>query len=245
MAAVAGGDWRDGRAYACFLSGDRRCFAWEWLRRSSAYIDAYADNAAPAAFGLLRFENPMHDALAARPFWHADADRAVLRAEARAAGPRDQFELGRLERLASFLSHQGEHILFSDGLRSIRLDMLSGSLAGGPAALSWHIDGVADAGPQVLALRQFVALARSGGFSRSLHRPERRARRWVQMLRVHDALATGATHREIAGALFGIDVAGPRWRVSAGPWRLRVQRLAAGARACLASGPAGWLGDDG
>jgi hypothetical protein len=65
------------------------------------------------------------------------------------------------------------------------------------------------------------------------------------MLRVHDALAAGASHREIVEWLFGIDVAAPRWRASAGPWRLRVQRLAAGARRALAMGPAEWLADRG
>ena len=241
MAAVAGEDWRDGRAYARFLPGDRRCFAWEWLRRSPAYVDAYTGEMAPAAFGLLRFENPALDALAARPFWHADADHGVLRAEAHTAGSRDLFALKGLDHLSSFLTNEGEHILFSDGLHSIRLDMLSGSLAAGPVSLCWRIDGIANASPKILALRQFVALARSGGFAGSLHRPERRARRWVEMLRTHDALAAGATHREIAAALFGVDVTGPRWRLSAGPWRLRVQRLAAGARACLALDPHGWL----
>ena len=243
---VAGDDWQDGQAYARLLAGDRHCFAWEWLRRTPAYLDAWTGGTiAPAAFGLLRYENPSLDALSARPFWCADMDSAVLHADALTARSRDMFDLACLSRFATLLADRGEHVLLSDGLHSIRLDLISGSLATGPVALRWRIDGVADAGRQILAIRQFMALARSGRFSRSFHPPERRAGRWVRMLRVHDAIASGATHREIAGALFGADAAGPRWRVTANSCRLQVQRLASGARRSIAAGPIGWLGHDG
>lgn len=241
---VAGEDWRDGDAYARFLPGDRRCFAWEWLRRTPAYAAAWGkQGAAPSIFGLLRLEDPVCDALSARPFWSADVDRAVLRAEMSGAGG-DRFDPANVRHLSSHFADDGEHVLFSDGLRSIRLDMLSGSLATGPVALRWRIDGIASAAPQLLSLRQFIALARTGGFARSLHPVERRASRWARMLRVHDALASGAGHREIAGALFGADAAGPRWRVTSNPWRLQVQRLALGARRSILLGPEGWLGHD-
>jgi hypothetical protein len=247
--AIPRGDWHDESAYARFLPGDRHCFAWEWLRRSPAYAEAWMKgNGAATAFGLLRLEDPARDALTARPFWHRGVDRAVLRAEARPSDQHDRLDLRPLAPLATVIASDddeaGEHILLSDGLRSIRIDLLSGSLAAGPAALRWHIDGLTGAGPQLLALRQLVALARAGGFARSLHPRERCARRWIEMLRVHDAIAAGATHREIVAHLFGIDVAGPRWRLAAGSWRLRVQRLAGGARAALALRPARWLGGD-
>ncbi|PZU06714.1 DUF2285 domain-containing protein [Sphingomonas sp.] len=243
---VAGDDWWDGQAYARLLTGDRRCFAWEWLRRTPAYIDAYGtDSMAASAFGLLRYEDPSLDALSARPFWCAGMDRAVLHAEALTAQSPDMFDLACLSRFATLLADRGEHVLLSDGLHSVRLDMISGSLATGPVALRWRIDGIADTGRQILALRQFLALARSGRFSRSLYPAERRAGRWVRMLRVHDALASGAIHREIAGVLFGADAAGPRWRVTANSCRLQVQRLASGARRSITAGPAAWLGHDG
>lgn len=243
---IAGDDWRDGQAYARLLPGDRRCFAWEWLRRTPAYVDARdGGSVAPAAFGLLRYENPSLDALAVRPFWRADVDRAVLHVEILTAGGRDTFDLAGLLRFATLFADGGEHLLLSDGLRSIRLDLASGSLATGAVALRWRIDGIAAAGRETLALRQFLALAQSGAFARSLHPAERRAGRWVRMLRVHDAIASGATHRDMTGALFGTDAAGPRWRVTSNSCRLQVQRLAAGARRCIAIGPAGWLGQDG
>lgn len=248
--AIAHGDWRDEAAYAWLLSGDRRCFAWEWLRRTPVYVEAWSgDGSGAATFGLLRFEDPGRDALSARPFWRRNFDRAVLAAEVAPASWRDWLDL---RALAPFVTVIGcseaddavEHILVSDGLRSIRIDLLSGSLITGAVPMRWRIEGVAEAASQLLALRQLIALTRCGRFARSLHTPERRARRWIEMLRVHDAIASGATHREIVAGLFGVDVAAPRWRVAAGPWRLRVQRLAAGARTALASGPAGWLVGD-
>jgi hypothetical protein len=243
-------DWCDRAAYAPLLVGDRSCFAWEWLRRSDAYADAWAaGGSGPGRFGLLRLEDPALGAPACRPFWRGDIDRAVLLGEARPAEVDGSFDLARFAALATRLpgeagSGAAEHVLLSDGVRSIRIDLLSGTLAAGPVALRWRIDGLAEAGPPLMALRRLGALARHGRFAVSLHPPERRARRWVQMLRVHDALAAGATHREIVGRLFDIDVAGPGWRAAFGPWRLRVQRLAAGARVCLMLGPAGWLGGE-
>jgi hypothetical protein len=250
VAAPIVADWRDRGAYAALLAGDRSCFAWEWLRRSDDYAGAWAaGDSGPDRFGLLCFENPACDALVSRPLWRADTDRAVLVGEARPLKGGSGFDLASVAALATILPGDtdtgvAEHALLSDGLRSIRIDLLSGTLAAGPVALRWRIDGLAEARPQLLALRRLSALARHGRFAASLHLSERRARRWVQMLGVHDALAAGATHREIAAMLFDVDVAGPRWRVRAAPWRLRVQRLAAGARACQALGPAGWLGGE-
>ncbi len=246
---VAAADWRDPQAFEALVAGDRACFAWEWLRRSPSYVEAWATGGLPAAFGLLRFEDPTLGAIAARPFWHADANRAVLRAEMFAPGEAALRGLARLAhlvtRIAPASDNACEHILLSDGLRSIRIDLMARGSAGVPGKLRWHIDGVLEAGPQLLALRQLMALARTGCFARSLHPPERRARRWIDMLRVHDAIAGGATYREIARELFSIDVTGSGWRLAAGSWRLRVQRLAAAARRCIAMGPIGWLGGPG
>ena len=58
-----------------------------------------------------------------------------------------------------------------------------------------------------------------------LHPRERRARRWVLLLRTYDALIAGASQREIAESLLGLDIAEERWRVTAGSVRSRAQRL--------------------
>src|SRR3546814_14748798 len=81
----------------------------------------------------------------------------------------------------------------------------------------------------VVALARLIALAREGRWHRSHFPAERRARRWSQVLRVHDALLSGASQRDIADVLFG--TAGiAHWRVHAAPWRRRAQRLVDAAR---------------
>src|SRR3546814_4810065 len=67
--------------------------------------------------------------------------------------------------------------------------------------------------------------------------PERRAERWALMLRVHDAVASGASHRAIAECLFDLGEL-PRWRVNAPSWRRRVQRLAEAAGQLAGEGSA-------
>jgi len=248
VAAAIAADWRDPAAYSWLTRADRSCFAWEWLRRSGDYQGAWASRRiAPAHFGVLRFEDPARDASAARPIWLSSVDRAILRGVARPAYGQWGFDLARFATLATVEAGEpgsgvAEHMLLSDGLRSIRFDLMSGTLLSGPVFLQWRIDGVADVAPQLLTLRRLIAFVRLGGFAASLHGRERRAARWIQMLRVHDARCAGASYRDIVSVLFGVDVSGSRWRSAAGPWRLRAQRLAAGARACLAAGPAIWLG---
>jgi hypothetical protein len=245
--AVAGGDWRDAGLYARLLSGDRRCFAWEWLRRTDAYLHAWSTVGPADPFGLVRLENPDLDALSARPVWSAAIDIGVLRATGHAATEDEGFAFSRFGSLMTMVAAEEGHtpILLSDGLRSIRVDLTVGASPSSPLLLTWHIIGIHGLGRQIAALSQFAALVRHGRFLPSRHIRERRAVRWIQMLRVHDALAVGASTREIVALLFGIDTTRPRWRTDAGSWRLRVQRLAAAARVCLAAGPAEWLSDQG
>ncbi|MGV7120426.1 DNA -binding domain-containing protein [Sphingopyxis sp. 550A] len=246
--AIAGGDWRDAGSYARLLGGDRRCFAWEWLRRTPAYVAAWRERQAPSPFGLIAFSDPDDDALTARPIWSRGIDAGVLQGSVVSGdgddGGVDRFDFRRLDPLLTVLPGERDraHILISDGLRSIRIDLLGNGGLREPLALAWRIAGVTCADPQITALTQFVALARHGRFSRTLHPVERRAARWTQMLRVHDAIAVGVSTREIVAGLFGVDTLQPRWRTDAASWRLRVQRLARGAGRCLAMGPGGWLG---
>ena len=243
--AIARGDWHDRAFYARLLAGDRRCFAWEWLRRTPAYGAAWSAGDSAERFGLWRLEDPTRDALAARPMWTASVDRSVLRADGCAAEGGDRLEFARLRSCATLIPVGKARwcILLSDGLRSVRVDLFASAPLSMPMTLTWHIPGVYDVRARLTALAQFAALARLGRFSRSLHPPERRSRRWIAMLRAHDALASGATNREIVAELFGVATAGPHWRLAAASWRLRAQRLASGARACLAMGPGGWLGN--
>lgn len=237
-------DWRDAAAYAPLLAADRSIFAWEWLRRDPGYRAA-AERAlqgrgqdedkpeAPARWGLHAFEPPHLAAPDARPVWRADVHPWVLAVHAEpAVAELDLFVPERFRSVSTIVvaSDAREHLLISDGLRAIRLDVLTGTLAGGPALLRYRLAGFASAEQPMLTLRRLLALWRTGQFASSLHPREARAKRWLLMLRAHDALAAGAGQREIAAELLSREVGELRWRSRSPSVRSRVQRLVRNAR---------------
>ena len=247
-------DWRDSAAYAPLLGADRSLFAWEWLRRDPGYRAAFegavpggakcgADERA-ARWGLHAFLPPEPTVPDARPMWTAAVDPFVLRIEATPPTGCEAFDLGRLARVSTLITggKGDEHLLLSDGFRTIRLDVVCGSLRQGPADLCFRVEGLACAERAVLALRRFLAVWQTGAFSRSLHRRETRAARWTLLLRAGDALTVGATQREIAAVLLSRDARGPRWRVESASLRSRVQRLVRSANAMQAGAGLALLG---
>jgi len=246
-------DWRNGAAYAPLLDADRSVLAWEWLRRDPGYRAAWTaawssgtrDGAVGAEpWGLQIFEPPYLAAPHARPIWCAQSHPLVLAAIA--AGPgeeRDWFDLDRLAPFARLVRSKSgrEHLLISDGLHAVRLDVLAGTLTSGPVELRYLVSGLASAERPLLTLRRLLVLTRTGRFSRMLHPPEPRAKRWVPMLRTFDALAAGADQREVAGILFRPGAREPRWRSVEPSLRSRVQRLVRGARFMAGGGYLGLL----
>lgn len=231
-------DWRDAEAYAPLQHVYRSGFAWEWLRRDGGYREAVVGEDA-GRWGLHAFEAPDRDAIAARPVWRREVYPYVLEAAAEDEGrDEDRFDLERLRGLVTLVRSIGgtEHLLLSDGRRGIRIDIASGTLGAGPVRLSYRLAGLAGAQASLLVLRQLLALWRTGEFSPALHPRERRAARWILLLRTRDALAAGAGQREIAECLLGREAAGPRWRVEAPSVRSRVQRLVREARRMASGG---------
>lgn len=241
-------DWRLAEAYAPLDQCDRHGFAWEWLRRSPGYRSAFeqADNpfddfSLAGRFGLHRLEPPDDPWPHARLLWRRDMDDTVLSAVAMAASTAGAIDIQSLNTLASHVTDtEGEHWLLADRGRHVRIDLIDGSLVHGPTVLQFRITGYPHCGGQLAALHRLVALAELGRWPARNPPPERRARRWALILRVHDARAAGASHREIAECLFDLGEL-PRWRVSAPSWRRRVQRLTEAARQFAARAPSAWL----
>ncbi len=238
-------DWRDPALYAPLLEADRTLFAWEWLRRDPAYRTAAkaaladsAESESAAAFGLVRFETPNLKVPFARPLWRSEVSPHVLTVVGEATGePHDLFDLRRFARLARLSkSVARESLLLCDGLHAVRLDGPTGTFTNGPVCLRYTIYGLASGEPRSLALRRFMAVCKTGRFSRVLHRTEVRARRWILILRAWDALSAGASQREIAEALLSRSAGGPRWRSRVASIRSQVQRLARSARIIAGGG---------
>ncbi len=243
-------DWRDQAAYASLLNADRSLFAWEWLRRDPEYraaaeaalSEGARTRQAPSGaerFGLVAFEAPDLTVPEARPMWRSDVYRFVLPVDVRrgAVPAGDTIDVARMSDLARILADGGaEHLLLSDGLRSIRLDGPSGAFTSGPVCLRYSIEGLMAAEAPLLALRRILALCRTGRFSRSLHPREVRARRWILMLRAYDGLIAGADQRQIAEQLFSNSVVEPHWRSRESCVRSQAQRLVRSARQFAAGG---------
>jgi hypothetical protein len=226
-------DWRDGAAYAALLHAERSIFAWEWLRRDTAYRAGFqAGKCAARQWGLLQYEDPDLPAPLARPFWAKEAEPYTLCAAASPCDPGpDAFDPALLPGLVSSIQGgENRHLLISNGLRTIRLDLVGKCLGAGPIRLRFMVEGLGSAGPSLLSLRQLIALCRRGRFEGPLFRPETRARRWILELRAFDALSAGAAQRDVAALLFGMPAELCRWRIEAPSVRLQVQRLVRRAR---------------
>ncbi len=236
-------DWRDAAAYQSLFEADRSLIAWEWLRRDPLYrvaaIEEGRTNRAVRTFavraeefGLVAFEPPDLAVPMARPLWDSSVHPFVLVAARGVRGSdADMFNLENFKHLARLLVlGSSEHLLFCDGSRTVRLDGPAGTFSRGPAKLVYSIHGVRSADASIVALRRFLALARTTSFARSLHHREARARRWVLMLRAADALAANANQREIAQVLFSRSAGQCQWRSRDPSLRSQAQRLVRAAR---------------
>jgi hypothetical protein len=242
-------DWRIADQYRALLAMDRRAFAWEWLRRNARYrqawrasVDTHHHDRCSLApkFGLVELEDPTLPSARARPVWRADIDTGVVVADILPVEPAPDEGIDLLA-IASFVTlavdpNDHEHLLLSDGVASVRLDIMNGTLLGGRMRLAYRLSGISQLREPLMTLRRLVALILNGRFSRTLLKSERMAARWVMELRVADAIADGASHQEIARALFGGLINERRWRSEGDAVRLRVQRLGRKAEQRLRDG---------
>jgi hypothetical protein len=250
-------DWRDAAGYAPLLEAEPGAMAWEWLRRDALYrhaaraarhgghgtgLQVVAGDAAAARWGLHAFEEPALSAMTARPVWRRDHRPGVLVAAAERDGPADdRFDVARFAPLATIVCDPrgAEHLLLSDGMARLRLDVVAGSLLGGPVRLAYRLSGFAMLDGPLATLHALARFRRSGRLPNPPGRS--RNRRLVLLLRTWDALQAGATQREIAGVLLSAEAAQARWRTEAPSLRLRAQRLAGGARSLARGGYRGLL----
>lgn len=191
--------------------------------------------------GYIFAEHPDLPAPDARILWHASLDPGTLPVIARPADPDDPDSIV-IARIAPWLTcvegaDGQEHAVLSDGRRRIRLDIAEGSLTGQSAVhIRYLLHGLASAGHVIPPLRRFLTLCQHRRFGLSLFPREPQTRRWIDMLRVHDAVADRASQREIAGVLFGEERVAGAWNGTSDSLRSRVRRLVRDARSMAAGG---------
>jgi hypothetical protein len=161
--------------------------------------------------------------------WRAESDPGVVRVEAVSPAPDDQlnFDLWKLgvQVLVIRASTGTEHLLIGDDACQVRLDVVAGTVLEGPVQFRYDLAGAVGLEAKLLTLQRLVALLRVGRFPKRLAIEDRRSRRWIMALRALDARREGATHREIAIALFGGDRVAADWNGRSAYLRCRIQRL--------------------
>ena len=243
-------DWTKEGHYLPLLEADTTAFAWEWLRRSSAYRVAFdaATSGRPAPpprhYGLERYEDPDLSVPNARPIWstHVSLDVISARVSDPFAPRMERVDLRLLSSLVSvtIAEDEIEQLLLSDGHHFIRIDVIVGTLIGCPASLTYFLHGLSGLTGPIRALERLAALVSTGSFPKLPERSPERRHRWINELRVADALADGQDQQAIARHLFGDLIARERWRSDSASYRRRVQRLVTKARERLSAPHGFW-----
>jgi hypothetical protein len=233
--------WRDADTYAFVNALPPAGCAWEFLRRNPVYQKAWRafgsrasfssePNSDPAVFGLVRFESPERDARSANVFWHRSLSREVLPIIATTPEPAHHYPKLSLDALECRIIVQAgragqQHILFAEDGRFLQLHV-QGLQTIETACLTTEIVLSSRlVAPRVEALRRLADLVTHGRLRVSLYPPERRACRLMKALRAFDGMQAEASHRQIAGALFGETIVRDDWSGRSDYLRLRVQRL--------------------
>ncbi|MEI9850142.1 MAG: DUF2285 domain-containing protein [Sphingomonas sp.] len=139
----------------------------------------------------------------------------------------DGLDLGRVGCFSALLQGQDpcEHVVLTDGLRHLRLDIAGGTMLAGPVRLRFRLEGLRAIGAPLLTLRRLAALDRLGRMPQALFPAERRAGRWILTLRALDARRSGASQREVAEALVGPERVRSDWNARTDYLRSQVKRL--------------------
>lgn len=156
----------------------------------------------------------------------------MVRARCRSRpGAAEAFDLARFLPWAILVNGPaGEHLALSDGRNRIRLDIIGGSVRTRPSALRFELTGLDGLDPQLATLRRLGWCARRRRFPAHLFASPTRAARRIEVLRVADALAAGASQREIAEELFGEARMRAGWLGATDHLRSRLRRLVREAR---------------
>lgn len=189
----------------------RRGWAWEFLRRNGAYQADYyrslAGKADPAPWGLLRFCDPIRDALTAPVLWRPEDSPEVLPLTVGAApGAAVMLDLGRLPRCAvrRFDAAERRHdLLLGDGGRFLQLAIFGEEDVSRAGLLMSALGDPAIITARTVALRRLNDVLYTRNMRPSLYPAENRAQRLANVLAALDGSLHCLPQREIAVKMFG------------------------------------------
>ena len=225
-------DWRCTAAYLYLLQLDSTALAWEYLRRNAGYRTeslAATRRASPAAtrFGLTAFEDPNLDARDARPLWELRTKphvRLVVEPDPSPCAAR--FSLWRLPGTKRLL-HDGVDLLLTLALASEVIQVGLGPAVEHGSAMAFLFAVVTQRTTPWRAAERFGLLlsrTRPANHPAPRRRVTRSAIVHMRSLQALDGHAAGASHRDIAAAIFGAECAASRWHADS-ELRGRVRHL--------------------
>jgi hypothetical protein len=165
-------------------------------------------------------------------FWEPEALASMLRLDAvPVTSGRGVVDLQSLNVVCDIFDERGDRPLLrlSCEHRAIWLELGDGDPMAGAFLPRFIIEGTHRLSAQLMTLKRITALTRTGGLAPSLFLPPRRAARFVALLRTVDGRAAGASHRDIAAALFGAERTETDWNAASDFLRSRTKRIIASA----------------
>jgi hypothetical protein len=202
--------WQNREAFKYTEQLDGPLLAWEYLRRNRAYRTAWNErNPAEAEtsardWGLLRLIDPMVDARTANPIWQPDPPSTlrVVRASSAQVGLK-LYDL-QIERQPYMVrDDQGTYVTASMKSNSWRVHVADGLAEDDRIAIAIPVDEFAR--QRVAAADRFIVdlKAKSAETWKRLAVSNRADRFHCSVLQAIDGAAAGATHRQIAVAIYG------------------------------------------
>jgi hypothetical protein len=202
--------WQNREAFEYTEQLDGPLLAWEYLRRNSAYRTAWDERnpveseTAERDWGLLRLIDPIVDARSANPIWQPDPPSTlrVVRASAAKEG-RKLYDL-QIERIPYMVcDDEGTYCTASMKSNTWRVHVANGLADDDRIAIAIPVDEFARR--RLAAADRFIVdLNQKSAGSRKSFRATNRADRFhCSVLQALDGAAAGATHRQIAVAIYG------------------------------------------
>ncbi len=218
MMFVTKDSWRASAAYLYVLLLEGSSLAWEYLRRNPDYRRAWhaegRDGASAQRWCLAALENPYLDARLAQPLWQPQPEGVLrLTAAERQLANAARFSLWTLPgRKALFHDCDGLRLTLLLGNRIVHLNLTVG--LGEGMAFAYVIAAGPHAARQWQAA-QSLRLLHERGSQDTVHvtaaRPMRVAISHMRSLQALDATLAGASHREVAEAIFGVRRVAESW----------------------------------
>lgn len=211
--------WHPAAAYLYVLNLDGPSVAWEYLRRNADYRQDCVRGSHDSSYFAERWgvafpENPDVDARMVQPVWRSAPDALVrVLADDDETGDADPFSLWAIPGRKS-LRHDSRSLLLTAavGGKVLRMAIATDVCHGG--SFAYVIRSGPRAQAQCKALQEQLARSHATGPAKAgavTGRPGRLAMLHMRALQALDGLLFGASHRDIAIAIFGDGPVAERW----------------------------------